>query len=62
MVTNLARTGLEMATPQKLTKYRGSVLGAVRRCVQGIGEHAQISDLRNWVSGAGRAGMRRKKG
>lgn len=32
MVTNLARSGLEMATPQKLTKYGGSVLGTVRKC------------------------------
>lgn len=45
MVINLAITGLEMATPQKLTKYGDSVLGAVGRCVQGMEGHAQISDL-----------------
>lgn len=62
MVINLARTGLEMATPQKLTKYGGSVLDTVRRCVQGMEGHAQISNLRKWISVAGRAGMREKEG
>lgn len=41
---NTARMGLEMAAPQKLTKYEGSVLDAVGRCVQGMEGRAQISD------------------
>lgn len=61
MLINLG-TGLEMATSQKLTKYGGSVLGVVGRCAQGMEGHAQISDLRNWVFVADRAGMREKEG